>query len=170
MTLQNGGQISSSTYAAGDAGDVFVNASNSIKVSGMNSIFLIPTQITSSAINSSISGQKLLGLPPFSSGKSGNTTIDTSHLRIADGGLISGRNEGTGIAGKLTVNASSIFLDNKGSITASTASGEGGNVNLNAQNLQLRHNSLITAAAGGSGNGGNINIYTATLAGGASTD
>lgn len=60
--------------------------------------------------------------------------------------------------------ANSINLDNQGGITADTASGEGGNIFLDTRNLQLRHNSPITATArGGRGSGGNIIIDADTL-------
>jgi large exoprotein involved in heme utilization and adhesion len=55
-------------------------------------------------------------------------------------------------------------LNNGAVLSANTNGGGGGSIFLNTQNLQLRHSSLFTAAAGGSGNGGNININTGTLA------
>jgi len=55
-------------------------------------------------------------------------------------------------------------LNNGGFLSANTNGGEGGSIFLNAQNLQIRHSSLFTAAAQGSGNGGNISINTGTLA------
>src|SRR5919202_3902766 len=51
-----------------------------------------------------------------------------------------------------------VLLDN-GQLIAETASGEGGNINLNVEDLVLmRHHSLISGQAGNNGNGGNINI------------
>ena len=55
-------------------------------------------------------------------------------------------------------------MNNGAVLSANTNGGEGGSIFLNTQNLQLRHSSLFTAAAGGSGNGGNITIDTGTLA------
>ncbi len=89
--------------------------------------------------------------------------INAEKLRVTDGALVDVRNEGSGNAGTLRVNTSSIFLDNEGRITAATASGVGGYIFLQAQNLQLGDNSAITASAGGTGNGGNITIDTDTL-------
>jgi large exoprotein involved in heme utilization and adhesion len=66
----------------------------------------------------------------------------------------------------LRINANSIFLDYQGSILASTASGNGGDVRLNLQNsLLLRHNSLISATAAGNGNGGNLSINSPVIVG-----
>jgi hypothetical protein len=47
----------------------------------------------------------------------------------------------------------------------STLGGEGGNLDIQAQRLQLRHGSLITATALGSGNGGNITINAPIILG-----
>ena len=58
-----------------------------------------------------------------------------------------------------------IFLNERGGITASTQSGEGGNIQLSLDNnLLLRNSSSISAEAGGTGNGGNIAIDTQTIA------
>jgi large exoprotein involved in heme utilization and adhesion len=55
-------------------------------------------------------------------------------------------------------------VDREGAIAAATASGEGGNMNLQVQNfLLLRRGGQITASASGTGNGGNINIDTPAL-------
>jgi large exoprotein involved in heme utilization and adhesion len=63
----------------------------------------------------------------------------------------------------LQISANSIQLNN-GSLRATTASGEGGNIFLNSQTLQLRENSNISTEARGSGNGGNININSQIIA------
>ena len=58
-----------------------------------------------------------------------------------------------------------LSLDNASSISASTLSGEGGNIVLNTDNLELLNQSQITASAGGSGDGGNITIDSDTILG-----
>ena len=108
--------------------------------------------------------QQFLGLPPIPSGSPGNVTINTPVLRVSDGALVTVQNAGTGNAGNLQIRANSIFLNSGGGITASTASGEGGNLSLQVRSLQLRNNSQINAEAGGSGNGGNITLNADTLA------
>jgi large exoprotein involved in heme utilization and adhesion len=91
-------------------------------------------------------------------------TINTERLSVTDGAKVDVSNQGVGKAGILQVNANLIFLDSQGSITAATASGEGGNIELNVPDvLLLRNNSPITASAGGTGNGGNIRINTSLL-------
>ncbi|OKH52563.1 hypothetical protein NIES2101_14110 [Calothrix sp. HK-06] len=63
-----------------------------------------------------------------------------------------------GGAGKLTINANSLQLSDKSSIGASSISSKEGNITIQADNLQMRHQSQITTNASGTGNGGNINI------------
>ena len=68
----------------------------------------------------------------------------------------------TGNAGILQINASKIDVDNKGAITAATFMGEGGDIFLYSVDLRLR-NSNITTSVDGIGNGGNINITANTV-------
>jgi large exoprotein involved in heme utilization and adhesion len=80
-------------------------------------------------------------------------------LVVSDGAEVNVSNEGSGNAGELRVEADSISLDNEGKLRASTASGSGGNIELQVQDLILmRLNSLISAKADNNGNGGNITI------------
>jgi large exoprotein involved in heme utilization and adhesion len=83
---------------------------------------------------------------------------------IEDGAglLVSSSGETTAVAGDITVVADSIYL-NRGTITAEAIGNEGGNIELQTQNLQLRNQSQITATASTTGNGGNIEIDTGTL-------
>lgn len=158
LILRDRGQVSTSTGSAGKAGNVTITASEFVEVSGPLPGSKNPTQVISSA-NVVEELQELLQLPLVPSGASGRVSINTPRLTITDGAQVTVRNDGTGSAGDLVVNADSIFLDDKGSITASTASGEGGNITLKVQNnLQLGNNSFISATAGGNGNGGNIDI------------
>ena len=70
---------------------------------------------------------------------------------------------GSGIAGLLIVEANSIRLDNKATISADTRGG-GGNINLYTDDLILRRGSSITTNATGSNiTGGNITIDTDNL-------
>jgi filamentous hemagglutinin family protein len=159
LVIQDGGSVSTSTLASGNAGSVFINASESVDVSGQPSTDATPSFVGSSAPVLSEILRQVYGLPDAPSGSSGNVTINTRRLRVTEGGSIDVSNEGRGNAGTLRVNANSIAVDSQGSITAATASGEGGNIDLSVQDfLLLRNNSQITASADGIGNGGNIRI------------
>nr|MCU0535061.1 S-layer family protein [Hydrococcus sp. Prado102] len=95
-------------------------------------------------------------------GDGGNIEIISKRLTIADEAQISVNEEGIGKAGNINLTSDFLTLDSQGQITASTQSGDGGNINLNANNLlQLRRESDIrtdAGVAGAGGDGGNINI------------
>ena len=164
VTIKNGAVISSSTAAPGNSGSITINASDFVEVSGSASI---PPMNTSSIVSAAIIQtsflQQAFGLPSIPSGTSGDVTINTRQLTVTDRGQVDVRNEGPGNAGTLRVNAPSIFLGNFGRLVAATTSGKGGDIILKAQNLQSRHNGLITATAVGSGDGGNVTINTKIL-------
>ncbi len=166
LVLQNGGRVDSSTLAFGNSGSVTVNATDFIEVSGTVPGSVNPSLIISSANIIDESFRQFLGLPPIPSGDSGNVNINTPVLKVNNGAEVTVKNDGTGKGGILNVDANSILLNSKGKITASTQSGEGGNIDLQIQDgLIIRNQSLISAEAGGTGNGGNININSPVIAG-----
>ncbi len=164
LVIRDGGIVAASSYANGIAGSITINAAESIEVSGTVPGSRNPTQIISSTNIVDTTLQQLYNLPLVPRGTSGNVTITTGRLSVTDGALVNVKNDGSGNAGALRVEANVIFLDNQAGITAATASGEGGNIDLNVRDvLLLRNNSPITASAGGTGNGGNIRINTSSL-------
>ena len=164
LKILNGAAISSDSSSDADAGNITINASNLLEVKGIDS-----KTMNQSSINSSVTIQEneilrqALGLPATPNGKAGNITIDAPNLNIAEKGIISVNNKGTGIGGTLTINADNLNLDTTGSITATTASGTGGNINIASDDLQIDNNSEITATADNSGEGGNITINITNL-------
>ncbi|MEO1183504.1 MAG: S-layer family protein [Cyanobacteria bacterium J06636_27] len=164
LIVKDGGRVDASTVANGAAGSITINASEKIELTGSDPQFLVPSLIASSAIIEDEIIQKRFGLPSVIEGKSGQITINTGQLNIADGALLIVKNDGSGDAGILKVTADSINIDNKSSISAANKSGEGGNIDLQTQNLLLRRNSNISATSAGTGDGGNINIDTKILA------
>ncbi|QLE45839.1 filamentous hemagglutinin N-terminal domain-containing protein (plasmid) [Nostoc sp. C052] len=144
--------VNTSSTGSGSAGRLTIHADD-IEVSGT---------ISSAVTVAGLPTQRGLGSPSVVTGTPGELTIDTKRLDVK-GGLVSVRNLGTGDGGTLQIKADSISLDSKGSIAASTSSGEGGDIVLNVHDLRLRHNSNITSTAGNNGNGGNITINADTV-------
>ena len=109
--------------------------------------------------------QEIFDLPALPSGNSGNLLLNTPVLQVSDGGVISVDHEGTGNAGFVQIESDEILLDRAGELSASTISGEGGNIILNIRDsLQLRRGSAIDAESFGIGDGGNITIDSDTIA------
>jgi filamentous hemagglutinin family protein len=168
LSVTGGATLNTSTLAIGNAGNLVINATRSIEVSGsappLNGI-INGSEIASAATVVSPEVQQRLGLPPIPSGAAGNLMINTPSLSLLNGATIKVDNQGLGNAGSLRVNANTIQLKGGSTIEAATAVGEGGNLSLQAQTLLLRDRSSITATAGGAGNGGNITIDSPIILG-----
>ncbi|MEH2057450.1 MAG: S-layer family protein [Nostoc sp.] len=165
LSVENAASAGSSTYGLGNAGNVQVNVSDQISVNGMSAASGKSSQISASAPLQPLAFKQAFGLSGLSTGNSGDLIINTPRLQITDGGLVRVNNQGFGNAGTLYIRADTIFLDNAGSITAATKSGQGGNIDLNTNTLVMRHGSNITATAGGTGDGGNIVINSPIILG-----
>ncbi|MBD2169016.1 S-layer family protein [Calothrix membranacea FACHB-236] len=158
LSVEGGGRVSASSIILGNAGSLTINASESVDVSGVKD-----------AENPSYIGTAVRPVGLFSKlsrAHAGNTTINAPVVNISDGANVFVENLGSGTAGNLQINANTLKLNNLATISASTKAGEGGNIDLQLQNLLLmRHGSFISAEAGGSGNGGNITINAPIVVG-----
>ncbi|NJM98948.1 MAG: filamentous hemagglutinin N-terminal domain-containing protein [Phormidesmis sp. RL_2_1] len=160
LALHNAGRVTTGGFATGNAGSVVVNATESIDISDNRSAIESSIGILPAATRAAF------GLPDSPSGNAGNVTVNTPLLRVNNQGQVSVKNEGNGDAGNLTIIADRIFLDQQGAITASTASGAGGNIKLTLTDLLLLRNaSFINTESTGTGNGGNITIHAPIIAG-----
>jgi filamentous hemagglutinin family protein len=164
LQIQDGGAIAGSSFFAGQAGDVTVNATESIIINGRS-------KLNNSSINSSVlsPGEVLrqqLQIPARLTGNAGHVSVRTPNLTLTNGGTVSVTSQGSGNGGSLNITADNIQLKNQGLIQAQTESGDGGNIALQVRSLLLmRDRSNITATAGGSGDGGNININAPLITG-----
>ncbi|OCR00201.1 filamentous hemagglutinin [Oscillatoriales cyanobacterium USR001] len=158
LILQGRTAIGASTLGAGQGGNIIINASESVELTGTKD------NLSSSGI-ATASGDTLLQsffqLPP-PTGAAGNVNITTPRLIMRDGATVTVGSLGSGRAGNINIFADSIALDNKASIDGTTVSGAGANINLQARDIQLRRGSRITTDAGSS-DGGNIRINSDIL-------
>lgn len=155
LRLIDGAQISVSTRGFGDAGNLNIQA-NEVEPIGRGE--LQASGLFASAI--------------VETGDGGDINLVTNRLTVRDGATISVSNfpsgnldlpPGQGEAGNLNITARSILLDNQGTLTANTVRGNGGNINLQSQDIQLRQESQISTDASSEGSGGNIRINTGNL-------
>ncbi|MDZ8105798.1 MAG: S-layer family protein [Nostoc sp. DedQUE12a] len=171
LHLLDGGAITTSSFAAGNGGDIRINATESIEIIGSKNVITnsgIPNSgITSSVLSLSPTLQRRFNVSySIPVGNAGTVNITTPNLTLQDGGAVSVTNDGSGNGGSINLTADSIQLKNQALIQAKTASGDGGNISLGVGKLlQLRDNSQITATAGGNGNGGNVNINSPIIVG-----
>ncbi|MBV6625714.1 MAG: S-layer family protein [Rivularia sp. (in: Bacteria)] len=168
LSMSGGGSILASTRSSGKAGDILINASDSVEIIGTTqaSQTLLPSLISSNAQPLPLELQLLFGGSALPSGDSGSIKINTPTLKIEKGAAVTVGNFGTGNAGNLNIQAEAIYLHNQGQITAATESGGGGNISLQTQDLLfLSNNSSINTEAKGTGNGGNITINSPIILG-----
>jgi filamentous hemagglutinin family protein len=110
-----------------------------------------------------------------SSGNAGDIKIDTRRLLIQGGANVStessGRQESltqfipaTGEGGNLTVNASeSVELINGFILSSTQGLGSAGNITINTHNLFVRDGAQVSASTSGQGNSGNIRINASSV-------
>lgn len=132
LWVRDGGGIVASTVNSGNGGDLAINASESIEVSGMGSISRLPSRIGARAELLAPPIRQLFGLPDVITGNIGTLTINAPQLKITDGAIVGVDHQGIGNAGDLRIGADTISLDRGGSINASTLAGKGGNITLQA--------------------------------------
>lgn len=93
LSITDGALLGTLSVSSGKGGDVVINASDSIFVSGVEKSLLTPALITASA---------------FRDGDAGSVTINTSTLVVRDGGRVDSSTTFSGSAGKVTINASEL--------------------------------------------------------------
>ncbi len=141
MRASGGAQAITTTFGTGKAGDLTVVATESIDL-----IDPTDTGIASGLLASSFE---------TATGTGGDIQVTTGEFRIRDGATVTVSGEGQGDAGNIGIGARLLSLD-QGNITATSASGEGGNVALQIDDLLfLRNGSIISTTAGQAGAGGN---------------
>ncbi|MCC5614023.1 S-layer family protein [Nostoc sp. CHAB 5836] len=152
LSVTNGAQLSAATKGNGNAGSININAINA------------PYTVSFDGSAMEFASGAFSVVEPDGVGKGGDINITTGLLSITNSAELATGSIGQGNSGDIAVTARSIRLDNKGSIQAITASGNGGDITLNVQDLLiLRHTSQISTTAGTDqkeGNGGNITINT----------
>lgn len=163
LVVRDGAQVSSGSFGQGNGGSVSVNARDSVELSGSS-----PVTPTGQELFFSVGDRFPSGLMTNSvgAGAAGDVSIVTNKLKVSDGAVAAVSSQGAGNAGNLGVAARSISLANQGAISATTASGEGGDISLQAGDyLLMRQQSQINTTAQGTGNGGNIAINAPFIVG-----
>ncbi|MBD2535930.1 S-layer family protein [Nostoc flagelliforme FACHB-838] len=189
LSLIDGAQLQTATSGAsatqpvgrGNAGNVNVNVTGSVDIAGEKNGFAsgIFSQVQTGTVgnggNITIDSASfsLLDGAQLSAETLGQGNAGTIKVNAADFFTISGNNfnfnsglfvdsqSPTGTAGDIIVTSPRVTLDNSGTVNAQSASGNGGNINLQTDLLLLRRGAEISTTAGTAltgGNGGNINI------------
>jgi filamentous hemagglutinin family protein len=165
LFVLGGAEVSASTFSPGNGGDLEVNATDGIVVSGTSANGELRSRLVAEVGDAEEIRRRNDPTPLLpATGKGGNLSIRTGDLTIKNGATVAVSSRSTASnaqgAGTLEINAQNIQLDNQGTITANTLSGQGGDIRLQIGSvLSLRHNSSISTSAGrnlAGGDGGNI--------------
>ncbi|MEH1863157.1 MAG: filamentous hemagglutinin N-terminal domain-containing protein [Nostoc sp.] len=151
LSLTDGAQISSGTFAQGNGGNITIRASDFVLLS-----------------NTGVSS----GVEEEAEGKGGNIDIRADSLSLKDKAQILTSNSGKGSSGDVNINVGSLSLKDGTEISTSTfGKGDAGNVNikvLGVATIASENNqfpAVIASLVGskGIGNGGNITIDSGSL-------
>ncbi len=189
LSLINGGQLLTLTRGAedtqpsgrGNAGNVNVKVTGAVDIAGEKnglssgiSGILSEVQkgtsgnggnITIDSGSLSLRDRAQLTAETLGQGNAGIIKVNAADfvtISGIDSGLFVNSQSPTGTAGDIIVTSPRVTLDSSGTFSAQSASGNGGNINLNVRDLLLlRRGAQISTTAGtaqAGGNGGNINI------------
>ncbi|MEH2332605.1 S-layer family protein [Nostoc sp.] len=172
LTLTNGASIGSVVLRTSDGGNVQIDASDSIDVSGINNVTLLPTTVASSTVGS---------------GNAGDLSITTARLTVRDGSLVTSSTGAIGNAGNVKIVASD-FIEVSGASPNSTVSssigsnalrldpvtratyqlpefptGNAGGVILMTPQLRVMDRGDVGVKNEGTGNAGNFEVYTDSI-------
>ncbi|NEO99370.1 MAG: hypothetical protein F6K58_11945, partial [Symploca sp. SIO2E9] len=156
LSLEGGARIAADIEQGGrgQAGNIFIQARDSVKVIGIAENRTLPSLLTSS-INEGATGN------------AGDLTIETRRLLVQDGARILATTSGVGDAGNVILDISEtarlegtnpINSDPSGVFSSIEPSGEGqgGDVQITADNLEVLNGASLSAGSRGQGNAGNV--------------
>ncbi|MEA5604859.1 filamentous hemagglutinin N-terminal domain-containing protein [Nostoc sp. UHCC 0252] len=152
LLIQDGSQMGTSTFSAGQGGNLTVDAQE-VKLIGFGI----------SADEGRFGSGLYTTAEQNSTGDAGNLTIKTNTLLIQDGGLVAASTFGSGKGGNLTVDAQEVKLigtDSSFLITSAlpNSTGDAGDLTIKTDTLLVQDGSEISAGTYGSGNGGNLTV------------
>ncbi|GAB1543110.1 hypothetical protein NUACC21_57840 [Scytonema sp. NUACC21] len=158
LSIKDGARVSASTYGDGSAGSVVIRTRQAELIGS-------PTAAQASGVFSQVE--------PGASGQGGSIKIETGTLRIKDSSQVSAGTFGTGNAGSISVIAPTVEVwgeatDSKFSglfvQVEAGATGQGGNIAIEADQLTLQGgHAIISASTKDKGLGGNVSVNTQQL-------
>ncbi|MCG8316073.1 MAG: filamentous hemagglutinin N-terminal domain-containing protein [Pseudomonadales bacterium] len=160
VALLDGAQIRSSNYGNGNAGNINLNLTNDLFVSGNN----IQTGALSGLFSSNA---------PNAFGSAGDISVNANNITLKNGGAIWSNGFGYGDSGAINLQLNSRLvlqgvvgtsnlaaLQGTGSSIATTANSQGqaGNISIVSPEIKISDGGVIASSTYGSGHAGNISI------------
>ncbi|MEQ8963859.1 MAG: hypothetical protein RLP02_39135, partial [Coleofasciculus sp. C2-GNP5-27] len=156
LSVTNGARLNAGTSGQGNGGRVIINARDHVSFDGFNGL---PTAALSN-------------VEPGAKGNSGGVSITAGSLSVTNGALIEARTRGEGNAGNIDItvreqvdfnDSSNGWISGAYSTVEQTATGNGGNINIEAKSISLANRAALGVNTQGQGNAGTINIQSEQL-------
>ena len=182
LEITGGGGIAVGNMGGpGGGGNIIINASESISISGKRGD--LTSAVSTESLGEGDGGRMEIHTPELtvtdggaisgiaaSSGDGGQIDIHADRLQITDGGYISTKAKGSGKGGALTIAATdSILVSGKkngfdSAIDVSNeGEGDGGSLAISSGKIVITNEATIRGVNSGSGSGGKITLQTARL-------
>ncbi|MBW4456973.1 MAG: filamentous hemagglutinin N-terminal domain-containing protein [Nostoc indistinguendum CM1-VF10] len=149
LSLKNGAQLLTSTAGQGNAGNVNINARNTVSLDGLGKNVIL------SAIFSDVSGSEAIG-------NGGNINITTGSLLMTNDASLNSSTSGKGNAGSVNINANTVSFDKRSivrsAVEAKVAEGNAGDISITTNSLQVNNGAQVSVNTLSSGKAGNINL------------
>ncbi len=180
LSVRDGAQITSASFGPfGTGGNLTVNASDSVTISGTSTLFNPLVDNARNTVSESRASEfndrfflelntaSALGTVSASTGPSGNLLVTTGQLVTQGGGLLSTTAFGPGAGGTLKVDASeSVVLSgtsssgvvSSGLFSPTITTGVAGDLIVDTRKLDIRNGARIAASTLGSGPGGTVKV------------
>jgi filamentous hemagglutinin family protein len=159
LTLRNGAQLQTSTYAAQDAGSISITAHDTVSFDGVGT-----NGLPSGAFST---------VEQKAEGNGGEIDIMTRSLSVTSGAQLDTSTYGKGDAGSVRVTATDTVSfegmsanglpSGAGSTVAKGAEGQGGSVIIDARHLNLRDGAAVAVESQGTKEAGEIEITAETI-------
>jgi filamentous hemagglutinin family protein len=148
LAVMNGAQLLANTEGEGNAGNVVINASDRVVFSGRTA----DGELRSAAFSR---------VNTDATGDAGDVVITANTLEVSDEAFLTADSLGIGNAGNVVIDVQDVVLFDNGNATSfigPDAIGNGGNVEITTNFLDISNNALLGTSTLGGGNAGNVVI------------
>ncbi|MGH0031139.1 MAG: filamentous hemagglutinin N-terminal domain-containing protein [Myxococcota bacterium] len=162
VTLESGGQISTTTLGDGGSSPITITATGDVTLRGQDLDDDGATPLPSGVFTRAGTGMGM------NTADAGSVTIDAANVLVEDGAEISTRAFGTGDSGNVELTASGLIRvagesGQSSAITARGLEGQGGDVLLTADVVQVEDGGRVDVSSSGAGTGGRLVVDTGDL-------
>ena len=133
--VTDGTEISSRTFSGQRSGDVIINATDTVEISGQAPIFPRPDTDRANTYAYSVLATST---EQYAGDVAGNIKITTNSLRVSDGATLRAESNGKFGGGNINIHANTVELTGGGQLlTTASSQGDAGSINLDVKDFVL---------------------------------